>query len=240
MNARAEMEIRTGRRRERRALGALVAAITLVACVSVGALVGCIGSAGMDETPQAKRSSMPAIHEICAAAAAYVAEKHPIGGPYAVNLPAGMTERDAQRVLRLMKDPEARILTAQTQSLPIIHVDAVGIVGDSATARVFRPVGLSAVQSGKEAPIPTGPTAITQVMEVKLSGGLRPWHVTATRGLQMGAIPPPQLNIFPLSAPTPAPAPEPAPTPAETTPAETTPAETAPTEAPAAAPAPGA
>lgn len=162
---------------------------------------GCVGyatSPTRSKQPFEKPSPIYAVQEICAASAAYVVEKFPINGPYAVNLPAGLSRSDCERIIRLMKDENARVLTASTQSLPIVHVETVSVIGDGATSRVFRPVGLSAMQgSGKEATLPGGPTALTQCMELRVQGGLRPWHAVAMRGLMLGAIPTPELNIIP-------------------------------------------
>ncbi len=188
-----------------------LAAPLACACALAGA--GCVGyatSPSNTKAPFEKPSPIYAVQEICAVSVAYVVEKHPIGGPYAVNLPAGLSRTDCERVIRLIKDENARLLTTATQTLPIVHVETVSVIGDGATARVFRPVGLSAVQSGREGTMPTGPTSLTQSMELHVRGGLRPWHVVAMRGLMLGALATPELNIIPDDGAAPEPALEPA------------------------------
>lgn len=191
----------------------LAAALAGAGALAVAGCVGYATSPSNTKAPFEKPSPIYAVQEICAASVAYVVEKHPIGGPYAVNLPAGLSRTDCERVIRLIKDENARLLTTETQSLPIVHVETVSVIGDGATSRVFRPVGLSAVQAGREGAMPTGPTSLTQAMELHVRGGLRPWHVIAMRGLMLGALPTPELNIIPAEG-EPAAAPEPTPEPA--------------------------
>lgn len=131
----------------------------------------------------------PPIPDVMAAALQYTVEKFPVGGPYVVNLPPGMQRRWAERVLRRIGDPDARLITPGTENLPAYHVTEVWIRGDAATVEVVRPI--PGLKPGSEG---TTGTFTYQALRLKLRGTLGDhWRVRASRAWTMGAAEPPRL-----------------------------------------------
>lgn len=179
-------------------------AVVLLGLAGVfGGVTGCVGSAASPGVTDDRREAMlpfPAVAENIIAAVRWVTNRHPIEGPYALNLPSSLTESECQEIVRRLKDPNARLLTEETKTLPIIHIESVRIVGDMATVQVHRPI------TPAGGPAPAGEGAVTQAMEVQLRGGVQPWRVTAVRPWMLGAQVPPRLKIL-GGPPTPPPRP---------------------------------
>lgn len=157
------------------ALVALPIAAGLPACVGVST------NPSIYDDPNARPVASAAIVEITTAAVRHVVSRYPVNGPYALNLPASIPDSQAQSIIRRLAASQAQLLTEHSASLPTYHVESVRVLGDEAIVQVHRPIN---VRGADEKPV-------TQAIEVKCRGGVHPWRVVATRGLMLGAIPPP-------------------------------------------------
>lgn len=123
---------------------------------------------------------------VAAALKAVVERFHPeSAGPYAVNLPAGMTPEGREEVLRGL-DMNAAPLTHRTDHLPIYHVGRVWIRGASAKVDIIRPV----LELGAA---PNGGTT-SQGLTVWLQGGANRWAVEFIQPWSIGVVEPPELH----------------------------------------------
>lgn len=170
--------------------GRLVLSATLLAGACL-APIGCAGYANypsIGEDAAINDPNHPPIPDVMAEALRYTVEKFPVEGEYVVNLPPGIQKRWAERLLKRLEDPNARLVTPGTENLPAYHVTQVWIRGDSSTVEVVRPV--PTVKAGAE-----GPAALTyQSLRLKLRGaGSANWRVRATRAWTIGAAEPPRL-----------------------------------------------
>lgn len=116
-----------------------------------------------------------------------VAEKyHPdSAGPYAVNLPAGLTREGREDVFHYL-DVNAVPLSHRTDDLPIYHVGRVWVRGADAKVDIIRPV----LELGAT---PTGAPAY-QGMTVWLQGGANRWSVEFIQPWSIGVVEPPELH----------------------------------------------
>jgi hypothetical protein len=112
---------------------------------------------------------------------------HPVDGPYAVNLPVGMTPGRMEVVIKWLEDEDARLLTAETADLPRYHVERIWIRVQNAEVDILCPT-----------PETTGPDgeAVYQPMTFYLSGGQRKWHVKSSRVWAIGSRQAPISNFY--------------------------------------------
>jgi hypothetical protein len=146
-----------------------------------------------------------AMEQVMACGLSWVASKYPPSGegpeatamgapetPFAINLPPGSTYRTYERVAEAV-GMGARPLSKETAELPTYHVAYVRVRGDEAQLHVIRPV-ISLSEPGKTVP---------QEIKLQLRGGIRPWHVEASREWQVGLAEVPEANYYerPAAAP---------------------------------------
>ncbi len=158
----------------------------LAALIAIPA--GCVGvstNPSIYDDPNARPVAAASIVEITAAAVRHVVSRYPSNGPYALNLPSSISDHQASLIVKRLAPSDAHLVTESSKSLPVYHVESVRVLGDEATVQVHRPI---AVPAGEGQPV-------TQAIEVKCRGGVQPWRVVATRGLMLGAIPPPPLYL---------------------------------------------
>lgn len=167
-----------------------VFAAGLACALGVSGCVGIAASPGIEDKGRGSPLPFPAVAENAVAAIRHVTRRYPIEGQYAVNLPMSLTQEECWEVIRRLGDENARNLTEETKSLPILHVESVRIIGDMATVQVQRPL----VPGG--GPTPGGEGAVTQALEVQLRGGVQAWRVTAVRPWMLGAQRPPALYVL--------------------------------------------
>lgn len=162
-------------------LARLTAALTLAALP-----IGCVGvstNPSIYDDPNARPVASAAVVEITAAAVKHVVSRYPVNGPYALNLPSSIPDHQAALIIKRLAATQAGLVTDAAPTLPVYHVETVRVLGDEAIVQIHRPI---TVHAGEGQPV-------TQAIEVKCRGGVQPWRVVATRGLMLGAIPPPPL-----------------------------------------------
>ncbi len=118
---------------------ALVALIAIAAGLPAGgcALVASWPAIGDDTAINDPNvSPMP---KVIAAGVRECMYRYPVIGPYVINLPEGLERFRAERIAQEI-GPEASIVTASDQNLPIYHVTRVWVRGDRAQVDVVRPL----------------------------------------------------------------------------------------------------
>lgn len=105
--------------------------------------------------------------------------------PFALNLPAGVSELLADRIAKNVGFG-AQPLYAGNEKLPIYHIARVWVSGDEAKVDVIRPVKGITTMGGKDA---------TQAISIRLRGGVSPWRVTSHRVWSLNALATPALNV---------------------------------------------
>jgi hypothetical protein len=128
----------------------------------------------------------------------WVIRRYPVEGPYTVNMPSGTYRRTGERVIELLKDPDARLLTPTNQHLPCYHIKRVWVRGERATVEVLRPV----LRPPMDKPAGT-PDTIYQSFWVKCEAGWKPWRVVHARAWPIGSDAPPNLQGWPDEVPPP-------------------------------------
>lgn len=178
--------------------------------IAAAALSGCAGYAnypriGADDVAVNNPNVAPT-PEAAFVALRWVIRRHPVEGPYTVNMPAGTYRRTGERVIQLLGDPDARLLTPENQNLPCYHVKQVWVRGERATVEVLRPVLRPPLD------VPAGAagggaggagTPLYQSFWVKCEAGWKPWRVVHARAWPMGADAPPNLAGWPDEPPAP-------------------------------------
>ncbi|MDX2116439.1 MAG: hypothetical protein SFZ24_12585 [Planctomycetota bacterium] len=126
---------------------------------------------------------------IVQAALRRVTSSFPVDGPYVINLPEGMTRRRAEEILRLLKDPDARLPAPDTLELPAYHVTRVWLrPADKANVEVLRPIFGVGARPGE------GDSAQYQPVMVRLRRSpLEDWKVDSVRVWPIGTVVPPPL-----------------------------------------------
>lgn len=182
----------------------------LVAGAILGSL-GCVGYSSYPKVEGAAPSSPNFIHVrplVAESLKAVVEKYHPKdAGPYAVNLPVGLTPTGREEIMVVLGD-RAMDLTPRTEHLPIYHVGRVWVRGTNAKVDIIRPI----LELG---PIPSGQRTY-QGMTVWLEGGINKWWVEMIQPWSIGVVQPPELNyvVEPSTPETPA-LPDAAPAPSE-------------------------
>lgn len=120
-------------------------------------------------------SPMPEVVEI---GLLEVTRRYPVSGEYVVNLPRGMSVKNAQWVRDGLGDP-ARLVGPGTESLPVFHVTRVWIRGGDARVEVLAPEVRGA-----------GPRGV--VVELNTTG-IGEWRIERVRELAAGAVEAPEL-----------------------------------------------
>ncbi len=174
-----------------------------VALLTLAALSGCAGYAnypqiGKDDVAVNNPNVAPT-PEAAFVALRWVIRRHPVEGPYTINMPAGTYRRTGERVIQLLGDPNARLLTPQNQNLPCYHVKQVWVRGERATVEVLRPV----LRPPMDIPSAAPSSPLYQSFWVKCEAGWKPWRVIHARAWPMGADAPPNLAGWPDEPPPP-------------------------------------
>lgn len=174
------------------------ARIALLGLIVGAGLTGCVG---YTPSPTPKEGefvgdtiTFPAAESILVASLGEVVWRYPVEGDFAISFPPGLPRERAENVLKRLDEPRAHLLTAQTLELPTYRIESIQVVGDAAVVQMHRPIGL---------PRPATGESITQAFTIQLRGGVREWHVTATRAWPIGAIEPPMLSVIPEPPPPP-------------------------------------
>lgn len=169
----------------------------LVAGVILGSL-GCVGYSSYPKVEGAAPSSPNFIHVrpvVAESIKAVVAKYHPqSAGPYAVNLPVGLTPTGREEIMAAL-GAEAMDLTPRSEHLPIYHVGRVWVRGTNAKVDIIRPV----LELG---PMPSGQPTY-QGMTVWLEGGINKWWVEMIQPWSIGVVEPPELNYVVVPPPAP-------------------------------------
>lgn len=182
-------------------------AAALGAMVGVAMLAGCVNYASYPPTPGSvaiTNPNTPAIEEVMMAGLRWTAMRYPPPTTVAeadessrplmaVNLPPGVRGKVYERVANVV--PGAEPLSPENSHLPIYHVGAIRIRGDTAQVNIFRPVTDLGVK-------PTGET-VYQEIRLDLRGGLAPWRVVSWREWTPGSGDVPNLNYFAAEPPPP-------------------------------------
>lgn len=113
------------------------------------------------------------------------AERHPVDGAYAVNLPEGMTLSRMEIVVSWLDDPDANLLTRETADLPRYHVKRIWIRAQHAEVDVLVPEPSAGGPEGEP---------VYQPVTFYLEGGTRKWRVTGSRLWAIGSQEPPVAN----------------------------------------------
>lgn len=182
----------------------LAATLMLAAGLGVGALLsGCAGYAnypkiGSDDVAVNNPNVAPT-PEAAFTALRWVVRRYPVDGPYTVNMPSGTYRRTGERVIDLLNDPNARLLTPTNQDLPCYHIKRVWIRGERATVEVLRPVLRPPMNLSSGAPS----AGLYQSFWVKCEAGWKPWRVVHARAWPIGTDAPPNLQGWPDEVPPP-------------------------------------
>lgn len=107
-------------------------------------------------------------------------ERHPVEGPFVLNLPRGMEQRVAERIAGAVA-PERAVLPDEAMlggtDLPVVHVSRVWIRGDQAEVDVLLPI-----------------EGVWQAVTVRMRGGTaRGYRVEGVREWPPGMIEAPEL-----------------------------------------------
>jgi len=159
-----------------------------VACLLLGATVGCAGYATyppVDGDTAINNPNFRPVRSVIAQALRWTIERHPVPGQYAVNLPEGLTAGNVRSIIRQL--PEGgRPLTEQSKDLPVYHVSRIWIRGAGAEVDVHRPV--------LDVPGPDD-QPVHQMMTVTLDGGFNRWRAESSQSWVIGAEPTPPLRF---------------------------------------------
>lgn len=181
---------------------AALAAATLAAS-SLSVLTGCAGYAnypqiGKDDVA-VNNPNTPPVPEAAFTALRWVIRRYPVEGPYTVNLPEGTYRRTGERLLALLKDPDAYMLTPSSEHLPCYHIKRVWIRGERATVEVLRPV----LRPPMDIPAGSETKPLYQSFWVKCEAGWKPWRVIHARAWPIGRDVPPTMQGWPDEPPVP-------------------------------------
>lgn len=163
----------------------------MVAMAAAGAIGGCAGYSnypkieGNTASNDPNSSSMTAVMVV---ALQWTIEKHPVDGPYAVNLPEGMLRKRVDSVFARLDDPNARPITPDTVDLPTYHVARIQIRESNAEVDIIRPV--TTVKG-------PGGAIVYQTVTVFVKGGLHPWAAESERAYMIGIAEPPPPHFIP-------------------------------------------
>ncbi len=114
------------------------------------------------------------------AALAWVVHRHPVEGPFVVNLPRGTSLETAESMLSAV-GPMARLPGPDTEGLPAYHVSRVWIrVSDGKVDVVFPATDYR----GRD---------IERAVTVWMNAGVRPWTVSRGQYWSPGTVPTPPL-----------------------------------------------
>lgn len=168
-----------------------------------GALSGCAGYAnypqiGANDVAVNNPNAAPT-PEAAFTALRWVVRRYPVQGAYTVNMPSGTYRRTGERMIELLRDPEARLLTPENQHLPCYHIKRVWIRGERATVEILRPV----LKPPMDVPSGAPSSPLYQSFWVKCEAGWKPWRVVHARAWPIGSDAPPNLQGWPESAPAP-------------------------------------
>jgi hypothetical protein len=176
----------------------IVSAALIAAC----AFSGCAGYANYPQIGASdvavNNPNVAPTPEAAFTALKWVVRRYPVEGAYTVNMPSGTYRRTGERVIELLKDPDARLLTPTNQHLPCYHIKRVWIRGERATVEVLRPV----LRPPLDKPAGT-PDTIYQSFWVKCEAGWKPWRVIHARAWPIGSDAPPNLQGWPDEVPPP-------------------------------------
>jgi hypothetical protein len=171
--------------------------------LTTGGVVGCSGWG--DYKPSDREADLarlpdpnqPNMQRVIAASLQYVLSRYRQGGeeqPIAVNLPPGMRQSNYIMVAK-QAGKNVHPLTeeiANTGSMPIYHVGAIELRGNSANVCIFRP-------TTEIAPDPTTGKPVYQMIRVKLEGGFQPWRGLISNSYAPGMETPPQYYALPAT-----------------------------------------
>ncbi|KAA0217280.1 MAG: hypothetical protein DYG94_01405 [Leptolyngbya sp. PLA3] len=153
------------------------------------ASLGCVGYSSYPKVEGGAPSSPNFIHMrpvIAESLKAVIEKYHPQdAGPYAVNLPIGITETGRDEVMKAL-GAQAMDLTPRTEHLPIYHVGRVWVRGADAKVDIVRPI----LELGR---LPGGQPTY-QGVTVWLDGGINNWWVEMIQPWSIGVVEPPELH----------------------------------------------
>lgn len=121
------------------------------------------------------------------AALRWAIRRHPVPGPYALNLPVGTTRETADRIAAAL-GPDAVVPDSTETDLPVYHVTRVWIRLSDAKVDVVYPM-----TDGLGRKIQRGVT-------VWMHAGVRPWTVSRGQYWSPGTIPVPPVWVPPSAA----------------------------------------
>ena len=131
------MDIHSTLRHTQRALAAVALATSLASlsgCVALVASWPAVGDDGAVNDP-----NVSPIPKVISAAVHEVVRRYPMPGEFVVNLPEGLVQSRAERIAAEIS-PNARIVSPETEHLPVYHVTKVWVRGDRAQVDVVRPL----------------------------------------------------------------------------------------------------
>jgi len=161
--------------------------LAAAATAAVAMTAGLIGCASYSNYPALKGDTAvndpnaPPLPDLMVKAVRHTVERHPVAGPYAVNLPADLKPQKAEWIVAQL-DEDARLLTEETADLPTFHVSRIWVRGVKAEVDVHRPL--------VDVPSPRGGAA-QQMVTVKLDSGLSGWRAASSKAWAVGAFEPP-------------------------------------------------
>ncbi len=171
---------------KRLVLGLAAGGMTLLA----SQLAGCVGYANyppIDGNLATENPNSALIYDIQIAGLTWVSTRYSPQGDWVINFPEGMTRTRALQVLARVGDPDAQLLTQETQSLPIYHVTRIWVRGERAEMDVLRPV--------VDLLDPDGVPAY-QPITLTIEGGLQRWRMKSFQTWTVGSQEPPALNFL--------------------------------------------
>lgn len=181
--------MRAGRTWQRR-IGAAATAAAIA--LAVGANPGCatyVNYPPIGDDLAVNDPNVPPSPTLMAVALRWAIKKYDIDQPFVINLPVAMERRQAERILMLVDDPNARLVEPEHMSLPSLHVTRILLRGDTATVELLVPVSPAfGTLEGKHQPV--------SVIEKSRLGT---WSVSATRPWPIGSEEAPPLYGWPDS-----------------------------------------
>lgn len=184
---------------KRRRIASFVSAgVTVSALALLGACGGYSNYPRIQGDTAFNNPNSPDMIGAVVAALQWTYERYPVEGPFAVNLPDGMSRRRAFLLLNQLDIPSARPLTPETADLPTFHVARVFTRATNGEVDIVRPVTL--VRASAESGTVTQ-TAAHQLITVRVKSALDGWTATSERAYIIGAAAPPPLVYIPESDP---------------------------------------
>ena len=116
-------------------LGVVIAAVIPLAGCATYANYPSIGNDMAVNDP-----NVAPLPELCERSLTLVIDRYPVGGEYVINFPRGMERTRALSLAEKIGGDQARIVSPESEGLPVYHVSRIWLRGDGADVDVIRPV----------------------------------------------------------------------------------------------------